>query len=484
MTASSKWGLRCRDRGQQGMRLTGDQIVRAVALAALVVVAIVVAVLLLRPPGGGYIVKARFQNAAQLVKGNLVQTGGAPVGKVKTIDLTPDGQAEVTMSITKDYAPLRRGTLATIRQASLSGVANRYIDLRMAPDGAEKIPDGGVIAQDATTTAVDLDQLFDTFDPATRKALAGVIKGSARQFEGKGKQFNAGIAYLNPSLAASSRLFRELNRDTPLLKRFVVSSSQLVTDIADRRDDLAPLVDELATTTTAIGNQKQALADSIARLPPFMRRANTTFVNLRAAPDDLDPLVNESKPVAKKLRPFLAELRPLARDARPTLRDLSDIVRRPGNPNDLIELTKLQVPLRNITTRKVNANGKLRDGAFKASRDALKGNTPEFSFFRPYTPDLLGWFDDFSHSGVYDALGAVSRVGVHANAFALAGAGGAGQFELIPPELRGQALEATLARGQNNRCPGGGEHRADDGSNPFKPSPDFPCDASQVLPGK
>ena len=141
------------------------------------------------------------------------------------------------------------------------------------------------------------------------------------------------------------------------------------------------------------------------------------------------------------------------------------------------------MPLRDVTTRKVKANGKERDGAFKASQDALKGNTPEFAFFRPYTPDLLGWFDDFSHSGVYDALGAVSRVGIHANAFALTGAGGAGQFEVIPPELRGQALEATLERDQNNRCPGGGEHKSDDGTGPYKPTPDFPCDASQVLPG-
>jgi len=187
--------------------------------------------------------------------------------------------------------------------------------------------------------------------------------------------------------------------------------------------------------------------------------------------------------VAKKLRPFLAELRPLARDARPTLNDLSAIVRRRGQANDLIELTNLQVPLRDVTTRKVQANGKERDGAFKASQDALKGNTPEFAFFRPYTPDLLGWFDDFSHSGVYDALGAVSRVGVHANAFALAGSGGAGQFELIPPELRGPALEATLERRQNNRCPGGGEHKADDNSSPYKPTADYPCDPSQVLPG-
>jgi phospholipid/cholesterol/gamma-HCH transport system substrate-binding protein len=466
------------------MRLTGDQIVRAAALAAVLVVAVVVALLLLRSPGGDYKVKARFQNAAQLVKGNLVQTGGAPIGTVETIDLTPDGQAEVTMKLKDDYVPLRRGTLATIRQASLSGVANRYVDLRMAPQSGSKIPNGGVIEQDSTTTAVDLDQLFNTFDPQTRKALSGVIRGSAAQFKGQGKQFNEGIAYLNPSLAASSRLFRELNRDTPLLERFVVSSSQLVTDIADRRDDLAGLVDELATTTTAIGNQKAALAESIGRLPGFQRRANTTFVNLRAALDDLDPLVKDSKPVAKKLRPFLAELRPLARDARPTLNDLSDIVKRPGAANDLIELMNLQEPLRDVTTRKVQANGKQRDGAFEAGQDALKGNTPEFAFFRPYTPDLLGWFDDFSHSGVYDALGAASRVGIHANAFALTGAAGAGQYELIPPELRGQALQATLTTGQNNRCPGSGEHQTDDGSGPYKPTPDFPCDPSQVLPGK
>ena len=37
---------------------------------------------------------------------------------------------------------------------------------------------------------------------------------------------NAGLLYLNPSLSASSRLFRELNRDSTLLERFVVSSSQ------------------------------------------------------------------------------------------------------------------------------------------------------------------------------------------------------------------------------------------------------------------
>ena len=292
------------------MRLTGDLIVRAAALAAVLVVAVAVAVTLLGGPGGGYTVKADFQNAAQLVKGNLVQTGGAPVGKVTNIDLTSDGQARVTMKIKDDYAPLRRGTLATVRQASLSGVANRYIDLRMAPQAAKKIPDGGVIGQDSTTTAVDLDQIFNTFDPETRKALQGVIKGSANQFKGKGKEFNEGIAYLNPSLAASSRLFREINRDTPLLERFIVSSSQLVTDIADRHDDLAGLVDDLATTTTAIGNQSQALV-RVDRPPARLRAPRQHHLRQPAR------RARRPRPARRRLQAGREEAAPVPRRAAP-----------------------------------------------------------------------------------------------------------------------------------------------------------------------
>lgn len=452
---------------------------RIVALAALVAAIAVIAMLLLGAPGEGYRVKAQFENASQLVRGNLVQVSGMPAGKVEDIRLTPDGQAELTLSIDGDYAPLRQGTLATVRLASLSGVANRYIDLRLPDSRAPAIPDGGVIRQDSTTTAVDLDEVFNTLDEPTRKDLQKVIKGSDAQHRGRGEQMNAGLLYLNPSLSASSRLFRELNADSKLLERFVVASSQLVTDLAERREDLSGLVDNLATTTNAIGSQQAALADSVEQLPPFMRRANTTFLNLRAALDDLEPLVDDSKPVAKKLRPFLAELRPLAQDARPTFQDLSELLKQPGKGNDLIDLTNGQVPLRDIAVNDVSENGKERPGAFPASTKALEQGTPQIGYLRPYTVDLLGWFDDFSHSGTYDALGAASRVGIHASAFALL----EGQLSPVPPELRDEAFEASAETDQRNRCPGGGEHRSQDGSRPWKPAPDYNCDPSQVLPG-
>jgi phospholipid/cholesterol/gamma-HCH transport system substrate-binding protein len=450
-----------------------------IALLAIAAAAVLAALLLLGGGAGGYTVKARFQNASQLVKGNLVQVSGQEVGKVEHIDLTPDGQAEITMSIEDDHAPLRRGTRAIVRQASLSGIANRYVDLTLPADSAPRIPDGGVIGQDATTSAVDLDQVFNTFDPETRKDLQAVFKGSAKQHAGQGQEFSEGMLYLNPALSASSKLFNELNRDTPLLERFVVASSKLVTDVADRRDDLAGLVDHLATTTTAIGSEQAALAESIEQLPPFMRRANTTFLNLRATLDDLDPLVEDSKPVAKKLRPFMAELRPLARDARPTFRDLAEILARPGPDNDALELTRLQPALRDATVREVEANGEKRQAAFPAIARAVKDAAPIIASARPYAPDALGWFDDFSHSGIYDALGAASRVGIHASAFTLAN----GQLSPVPPELRAAAFESGAALNQRNRCPGAAEHKNPDGSNPWKPS-EVDCDPNQVLPGK
>jgi phospholipid/cholesterol/gamma-HCH transport system substrate-binding protein len=446
---------------------------RVLAIAALAAAIVVVAVVLFGNRGPGYTVHARFQNASQLVKGDFVQVSGVPVGKVASIDLTPDGQADVRMKITDaGYSPLRRGTKAIVRQASLSGVANRYIDLELpAADHQEKIPSGGIIDQTDTTTAVDLDQLFNTFDPKTRKALSGVIRGYAASYDGKGAEANAGWAYLNPSLAASDRLFQELNSDTPTLKRFIGTSAQLVGDLAARRSDLAGLVDHLATTTGAIGRQKQALSTAIGDLPGFMRRADTTFVNLRATLDDLQPLVDESKPVAKKLRPFFAELRPLARDARPTLRDLSTVVRAPGASNDLIELTKSAVPLRDQAVGPIKRDGKDRDGAFPASTAALKEGTPELATAIPYAPDLTGWFDDFSHSGLYDALGGASRAAPYVNLFAPVD----GVLKpLLDPAAQSEAFKNATSLDQRWRCPGAAERGAI-----FKPTSDFPCDASQ-----
>src|SRR3954452_11428426 len=378
---------------------------RIAAVVAVAVAIVIVAVLLFAGGSGGYTVKADFINASQLVKGNLVEIGGVKAGTVNDIAITQDGQAQVTMTIDDTYKPLRRGTRATVRQFSQSGIANRYVDLEL-PSGnttdSNKIDSGGVIPISDTTTAVDLDQLFNVFNPTTRKAVVDLFHNSAAQFSGKTEQQRLAYHYLNPALSTSSRLFNELNRDTPLLAKFLQDSSSLVTDVAERRNDLAALIGNANQTFHALALQKGALASAVGQLPDFMRRANTTFVNLRSTLDQVDPLVNASKPVALKLQPLLANLRPLARDARPTVRDLSNIIRQPGADTDLTERSPsfpaLASSALDKTDRKVNAGQGAIDvgnvqGSFPEASKALTDSSPIIAQGRPYTVDLFGWFD-------------------------------------------------------------------------------------------
>jgi phospholipid/cholesterol/gamma-HCH transport system substrate-binding protein len=428
---------------------------RVAAVGALIAAVVLVALVFFGNGGaGGYKVHARFLNAGQLVKGNPVQVGGVPVGSVKGIKLTDDGHADIELSIDGDHAPLRRGTRAEIRQFSQSGLANRYVDLKLPPDTEDTIPDGGVIETDKTVTQVDLDELYNTLDPETRRSLQGFFKGGADQWRGREREANVGFQYLNPALATSSRLFNELTKDTPLLERFLVDSSEMVTALAERRDDLAALIGNLNQTTRALGSQKEALAESIGRLPPFMRRANTTFVNLRSTLDQVDPLVEASKPVAKRLQPFLTQARAFAADAEPTVRDLSITIRRRGGGNDLINLLRSFPPLADIATvtkeRRYAPGGRPFSvgetrGAFQESVTALQRGAREIGFARPYTTDFLGWFDDFSTTGGgFDALGATAR----------------GMVSFAP------VLHAnSLAKKQYRRCPGSAEAPAKDGSN-------------------
>jgi phospholipid/cholesterol/gamma-HCH transport system substrate-binding protein len=422
----------------------GGSLALRVLVAAAVIAAAILVALVLFSGGGGYQVTAEFQNAGQLVKGSEVRVAGARVGSVKEIDVSQDGLAEVKFSVNDDFAPLRQGTQAIIRPTSLSGIANRYVDLQLGPANGAEIADGGKIGPDDTETAVELDEVFSLFDPKTRSSLQDVIKGSAESVRGRGRQLRRGVHYLNPALSTGARLFEELTRDNNLLKRFLVDSGTLVNTLASRRDDLTGVVRNLNSTFGALGSQQQALADSVERLPPFLRRANTTFVNLRAALNDVDPLVDAAKPVAKRLGPFLSQARVFAADARPTVRDLSKTIRQPGSANDLIELIDSFPPLSRVALNDQNVNGATRPGAFPQTTSALNSAAPTIAFSRPYTPEFVGWLDDFSTTGAYDALGGFSRAWINLSEL-LYGPG---------PKLH-----------QFRRCPGANEMPASDGTN-------------------
>jgi phospholipid/cholesterol/gamma-HCH transport system substrate-binding protein len=445
---------------------------RGIALSALVLAVLLAGYLLLFRGGSGREYTLVFQNAGQLVRDDDVQVAGRRVGSVRAIELTDDNLAAVTVKVEEPYAPLREGTRAVIRLTSLSGIANRYVALTLGPDNGPELDDGATLDLTSTTTVVDLDQVFNALDDRTRGDLQGVIKGFAEQYEGRGEEAAQSAKYFNPLLSSSRVLASQLTEDEGALTRFLVNSSQAVTAVAERRDDLAALVGNANETAGAIAAEQVALSRALELLPTTLRRANTTFVNLRATLDDLDVLVAESKPATKDLAPFLRELRPLVAEARPTIRDLSRLVRRDGPDNDLVE-----------ATRKMPALQRAATPAFQQGQAALQRAQPVLEFIRPYTPDFVGWLRDFGQGAAnYDANGHYARIQPIFNAFQFTDNPAGGLLTPIPPDQRFDGAQTGVIR----RCPGAASQPPADGSAPFTDNgnlgPDD-CDPSLRLPG-
>jgi len=442
---------------------------RPVAIGALLVAVVVVAALLLRG-GNETTYRVHFQNAGQLVKDDDVQVGGRRVGSIRKIELTDNNEADILVRVQDDFVPLHQGTTAIIRATSLSGVANRYISLTPGPNSAPKLDEGATLRADVTTPIVDLDQLFNTLDPNTRKSLQQVIAGSATQFKGAEKQANEAARYFSPALSSTARLARELTRDNGTLQDFVVNSSKVVSALADRKDDLTGLVTNANQTASAIGTENAALSRALQLLPPTLRKANTTFVNLRATLGDLDVLVAESKPATRRLAPFLRELRPLVANARPTIRDLRRLVSQTGPGNDATDLL-----------RKAPRLSQVAHPALRNSAKALDDSVDTLDFIRPYSPDLIGWIRDFGQTAAnYDANGHFARVQPVFNAFTFTDDEQGG---VLRPNNGSDRLKG-LQPGVIRRCPGAATQRPADGSAPFLDTDGKQdCDPSLVPPG-
>ena len=260
-----------------------------------------------------------------------MQVGGRRIGSVRKIALTDDNQAEITISVQDGYAPLHEGTTALIRATSLSGIANRYIALTPGPNSNPKLSEGATLGTDKTTSIVDLDQLFNTLDPKTRASLQQFIQGNATWYDNRGVAGQRGDEVLQPGAERLAPAGQRGRRQPADAQRLPAQRGQ---------DDRARWPSAAATSRTSSPTPTRPRRRSATRtrrstrrcalLPGTLRKANTTFVNLRATLDDLDVLVAASKPATKDLARFLSQLRPLVQEARPTIADLNTLVHRNG----------------------------------------------------------------------------------------------------------------------------------------------------------
>jgi phospholipid/cholesterol/gamma-HCH transport system substrate-binding protein len=437
-------------------------LVRSLALGALALVVLIVAYLVFAG-GGGSNYKLEFNEANQLVKGDQVQVGGVPVGSVTNLELTHDYKAIVTIHVDSSLVPLHDGTVAEVRVPSLSSVANRYVALSLGPNNAPALDDGAKLPASATRDVTDLDQLFNTFDPKTRKGLQGFIQGSAEQYVGQGNTLAKTTEYFAPSIAATDHLFAELVRDQATFTKFLVETAKAVTTIGARKDQLSSLIENANTTFTAIGSEQRNLAQGLKALPVALRQGNRTFAELPSTFRALKALVDASKPTVEPLTKLFTKLTPLVTTATPVVKNFSTSFSRPGPGNDLTDYVRaLPALAQSLST------------STPAAVTSLKESVPITAFWGPYSPDLEGTLRTFGQTAAYyDANGHYARISPVFPDFAL------GSNDNLTPASVGQAM-APLKTGQLRRCPGAATQPAADGSSPFTGNELLSCDPSET----
>jgi phospholipid/cholesterol/gamma-HCH transport system substrate-binding protein len=435
---------------------------RPLAVGALALVVLIVAYIVFAG-GSGSTYKLEFDEADQLVRGDQVQVGGVPVGTVKSLALTHDFKAIVTIHVDSSLTPLHAGTTAQVRVPSLSSVANRYVALSPGPNNAPALAAGAKLPVSATKDVTDLDQLFNTLNPKTRKGLQQFIQGTAEQYVGQGKQLGESTEYFAPSINATDHFFAELVRDQSTFTSFLVETAKAVTTIGARKDQLSSLVENANTTFTAIGSEQTALAKGLKELPIAFRQGNRTFAALPSTFSALKTLVDASKPTVKPLTQLFTKLRPLLNTTTPVVKNFSTAFSQPGADNDLTDfVNELPKLVNQLTT------------ATPVAVQSLQESIPITAFFGPYSPELQGTLREFGQtSAYYDANGHYARVSPVFPDFAL------GANNNLTPAGPAEAL-AALKTGQLRRCPGAATAPAADGSSPFTDSEQLSCDPTQT----
>lgn len=363
-----------------------------------------------------YRVSMVLPNANNLFEGGSVMRNGYEAGSISSIEVE-DGKAKVEVDLDTSYGRLHDGAKAEVVWKAALG--ERLLQIHDGPAKNAELPDGAMLAG-VQAEPVELDKVLAALDAPTRKKLNSLTDRLAATLDGREKQANASLESAGPAVQALGAVLREVGTDGTAIKQLVTQLDNTMT-ILERRDrSIAQIVDNLGATTAATVTERQALGETLDRLPDVLDEAENT---LGLVPDtvdatvplleDLDPATDRLASVSKDLRPLLQDLRPAVAQLRPTLGSLARLL---GWTPDLMDTGSKTLPEAN---------------------KALTSLTPVLDFLRPYTPEVAGWATNWgSAAGNYDANGHYTRFYVQAGLESAIGVGmkGPGVTQNLTPK--------------------------------------------------
>ena len=262
----------------------------------------------------GYRIKVPFTEATQLAQESDVRIHGVSVGKVKSIDLANSGPnkdlALATLQIDTPYAPIPSDTRAMLRQKTLLG--ETYVELTQGNRNAPKLPEGGSLPKAQVQPAVQLDEIFRTFDAKTRAAFQTWMQQLAIASAGRGADLNAAIANLAPFAEDANRVLRVLDTQQGAVQQFVRDTGQVFGALSERQGQLQGLIRNsgIVFHTTAVRNRD--LEATFRALPTFLDESRLTLNRLASFSRNANPLITQLHPSARLLSANLKQVAKVA----------------------------------------------------------------------------------------------------------------------------------------------------------------------------
>jgi phospholipid/cholesterol/gamma-HCH transport system substrate-binding protein len=273
----------------------------------------------------GYRVQTSLAETTQLAKEADVRISGVPVGKVKTIEADKrTGRSDVVMEIESRYAPVRSDARAILRQKTLLG--ETYVELTPGSARGKPVPEGGVLRTAQVSPTVELDEIYRSFDPKTRRAFQVWMQSQAQAIDGHGRDLNDALGNLAPFAEDASVAVDILNRQEGAVKRLISDTGVVFGALTERNGQLRELIENANRVFEATAQRDQELKESFVALPTFERESRRTLDRLTTFARDTDPLVSQLRPAARQLSPTLRDLSALAPDLRALFRDLDPLI--------------------------------------------------------------------------------------------------------------------------------------------------------------
>ena len=282
----------------------------------------------------GYRFKAPFPEAATLAQEADVRLAGVNIGKVKKKTLDKGAaRTLVEMELESKFAPIPRDTRAILRQKTLLG--ETYVELAPGTKGSGDLPDGATLAKANIEPTVELDEIFNVFDPPTRRAFRAWQAGLAKAIEGgRGQDLNDALGNLEGFAVDGADLLRVLDEQEVAVRRLVRNTGRVFGAINEREGALRQLIVNSNNTFEATASRDEALAEAIRIFPTFLDESRVTLARLERFARNTHPLVRDLRPVADDLGPTVRDLGDLAPDLERLFRALPALIRASADDRD------------------------------------------------------------------------------------------------------------------------------------------------------